>query len=188
MMQHEYTSPHSLESEQSVLGGLMMDNGAIDRMGELAEQAFFTEAHRLIFRAIKKQSALGKSWDVITVAEMLDAHKKLDAAGGLQYIGSLASQVPSSANIGRYATIVREHYTRRQIMEAAAELNELAASKASDIAVAMDKAQSRLMAITEGVKTDEPKSINEIMREHFNVLEHRMDGGKKGISTGLRTA
>jgi replicative DNA helicase len=61
----------------------------------------------------------------------------------------------------------------------------LAASKSSDIAVAMDKAQSRLLAITEGVKTDEPKNIADIMREHFNVLEQRMEGGKKAISTGL---
>ena len=179
------TVPHSSDAEQSILGGLLIDNGSIDRMGELTEKAFFSEAHRLIFRAIKKQAALGKSWDEITVAEMLEAHKKLDSVGGLAYIGNLSRQVPSSANIGRYATIVREHFTRRQIMAAAAELNELAASKSSDIAVAMDKAQSRLLAITEGVKTDEPKNIADIMREHFNVLEQRMEGGKKAISTGL---
>jgi replicative DNA helicase len=177
--------PHSLDAEQSILGALLQDNGAIDRMGELDEHAFFSESHRLIYRAIKKQSAVGNSWDVITVAEMLEAHHKLDGVGGLKYIGSLAANVPSSANIGRYATIVREHSTRRQIMEAAAELNELAAQKSGDIAVAMDKAQARLMAITEGVKTDEPRSMNEIIRDHFNVLEKRMEGGIKGISTGL---
>ena len=184
-MNSNYEVPHSLDAEQSILGALLQDNGALDRLGELEESAFFTESHRLIYRAIKKQAAVGKSWDVITVAEMLEAHKKLDGVGGLQYIGSLASNVPSSANIGRYATIVREHSTRRQIMEAAAELNELASQKSGDIAVAMDKAQARLMAITEGVKTDEPRSMNDIIREHFNVLEKRMEGGKKGISTGL---
>ena len=184
-MSNEYEVPHSLDAEQSILGALLQDNNALDRLGELEESAFFTESHRLIFRAIKKQAAVGKSWDVITVAEMLEAHKKLSGVGGLQYIGSLAANVPSSANIGRYATIVREHSTRRQIMEAAAELNELASQKSGDIAVAMDKAQARLMAITEGVKTDEPRSMNDIIREHFNVLEKRMEGGKKGISTGL---
>lgn len=179
-----YAVPHSIDAEQSVLGGLLIDNGAIDRMGDLSEGAFYTEAHRLIYRAIRKQAASGKSWDVITVAEMLDAVKRLVAVGGLQYIGSLAQNVPSSANIGRYAEIVREHHTRREIMEAAAELTEMVSLK-GDVAVAMDKAQSRLLAITEGVKTDEPRSITEIINDHFNVLEKRLEGGNKAIPTGL---
>jgi len=179
--------PQSTEAEQSVLGGLLIDCGAIDRLGELEESAFFSEAHRLIYRAIRKQAAAGKQWDVITVAEMLDAAKRLDAVGGLPYIGSLAQNVPSSANIARYADIVREHSMRREIMSAAAELTELAANKCGDIAVAMDKAQARLLAITEGVKTDEPRSIAVIVGEHLNTIEKRLEGGRKGITTGLTT-
>lgn len=177
--------PHSTEAEQSVLGGLLIDNGAIDRLGELEESAFFSTAHRLIYRAIRKQAATGKQWDVITVAEMLDSAKRLDEVGGLQYIGSLAHQVPSSANITRYADIVREHAMRREIMAAASELTELASSKGGDITVAMDRAQSRLMAITEGVKTDEPRSLAAIVGEHLNTIEKRLEGGRKGIVTGL---
>lgn len=180
-----FTVPHSVEAEQSVLGGLLIDCNSIDRLGELEESAFFTEAHRLIYRAIRKQSAAGKQWDVITVAEMLGAANRLDAVGGLTYIGSLAQNVPSSANIARYADIVREHSMRRDIMAAAAELTELAASKGGDIAVAMDRAQSRLLAITEGVKTDEPRSISAIVLDHINTIEKRLEGGRKGISTGL---
>lgn len=176
--------PHSTEAEQSVIGALLMDNGSIDRMGELLEDAFFSLSHRLIYRAIIKQASTGKSWDVITVAEMLSSFKKLEDAGGLPYIGQIVANVPSSANIKHYADIVREHHTRRQIMEAANELNALVGGK-GDIAVAMDKAQSRLMAITEGVKTDEPRSIISIIQEHMNVLEMRMEGGKKAIPTGL---
>lgn len=177
--------PHSVEAEQSVIGGLLIDNGAIDRLGELEESAFFSMAHKLIYRAIRKQAGAGKSWDVITVAEMLESAKKLNEVGGLPYIGNLAHQVPSSANITRYADIVREHAMRREIMAAAAELTDLAASKSGDIAVAMDKAQSRLMAITEGVQTDEPRSIAEIIGNHLNTIEKRLDGGRKGIATGL---
>lgn len=179
-----YQPPHSIEAEQSVLGGLLIDNNALDRMGEMDAAVFFTAAHRLIFTAIRNQASAGKSWDVITVAEMLEAAGKLEQAGGLLYIRSLASEVPSSANIKRYADIVREHCTRRQIMAAAAELQELIASK-GDVAVAMDKAQAKLQAITEGVKTDDPRSISAIVQEHFNVLEHRLEGGKRSISTGL---
>lgn len=176
--------PHSIYAEKSVLGGLLIDNSAIDRIGELDSSVFFNLSHRLIFTAIRNQAISGKSWDAITTAELLDAAGELDRAGGLPYIGSLAYEVPSSANIKRYADIVREHCTRRQIMSAAADLTEMVSSK-GDIAIAMDAAQSKLQLITEGVKTDEPKSISDIVQEHFNVLEHRMDGGKKSISTGL---
>lgn len=184
MNAEQYQPPHSIEAEQSVLGGLLIDNNAMDRMGEMDAAVFFNAAHRLIFTAIRNQAQSGKSWDAITVAEMLEANGKLEAAGGLVYIGKLAQEVPSSANIKRYADIVREHCTRRQIMAAAAELQELIATK-GDVCVAMDKAQSKLQAITEGVKTDEPRSISEIVQEHFNVLEHRLEGGKRSISTGL---
>lgn len=179
-----YQPPHSVEAEQSVLGGLLIDNNALDRMGEMDAGAFFTASHRLIFTAIRNQAASGQSWDVITTAEMLESVGKLDAAGGLAYIGKLAEEVPSAANIRRYAEIVREHCTRRQIMAAAAELQEIVASK-GDVGVAMDRAQSKLQFLMEGVKTDEPQSISAIIQEHFNVLEHRLEGGKRSIGTGL---
>ena len=182
----ELLVPHSIEAEQSILGSLLIDGNSIDRMGELAESAFYTEAHRLIYHAIRKQSAAGKSWDVITVAEMLGAHNKLSAAGDISYIGSLAHNVPSSANIAHYANIVRDHAMRREVMAAAAELTELASRKNSDVAVMMDKTQSRLMAITQSIKTEEPKSIADIMGEHLNTLERRLDAGSvKPIPTGL---
>jgi len=177
--------PHSAEAEMAVLGGLLIDNGAIDRLGELEESAFFSEANRLIYRAIRKQAAAGKQWDVITVAEMLESVNRLSSAGGLQYIGGIAHNTPSSANITRYADIVREHSMRRELMAAAAELTELASSKSGDIAVAMDKAQSRLMAITEGVKTDEPRILADIVRDHIDTIEKRFEGERKGIPTGL---
>ncbi|MEK7500010.1 MAG: DnaB-like helicase N-terminal domain-containing protein, partial [Patescibacteria group bacterium] len=75
--------PYSSEAEQSVLGGLLIDNNSIDRISELEESAFFLNAHKLIYRAIRKQSAAGKQWDVITVAEMLESHNKLNDVGGL---------------------------------------------------------------------------------------------------------
>ena len=77
-----FQTPHNLQSEQSILGGLLIDGNAIDRIGELVEKDFYSEAHRLIFKAIQKQAADGNQWDAITVAELLEQHKKLEAAGG----------------------------------------------------------------------------------------------------------
>ena len=96
---------HSIEAEQSILGALLIDNNAIDRLGEMDETVFYTAAHKLIFTAIRRQSISSRAWDVITIAEMIESDGKLNAVGGLAYIGSLAQNVPSSANIGRYADI-----------------------------------------------------------------------------------
>ena len=183
-MPHKFNTPHSNEAEQSVLGALLMDNNSIDRMGELEEIAFYSISHRLIFYVIKKQAMSGKAWDVLTVAEMLDAENKLVAVGGLAYIGNIANTTPSSANIAQYANIVREHYMRRRIMAASAELTEMVMHK-GDIAEAMSKTQSALLAITETNRVDEPRKISEIFNEHFNVIEKRLEGGVKAIPTGL---
>ena len=83
--------PHSTDAERSVLGALLIDNNSLERMGELSEEAFFSFAHKLIYRAIKKQAALSQTWDVIPVAEMLDSFKKLDEVGGLAYIGGISA-------------------------------------------------------------------------------------------------
>lgn len=176
--------PHSVEAEASVLGALLVDNAAFDRMGELDAAAFYSLAHRLIYTAIRNQAALGKQFDVITTAETLQAAGKLEDAGGLQYIGRLSQDVPSSANIKRYADIVREKCTRRQIIAAASEILDLGYGN-DDVAVAMDSAQSKLQCITDGVKTEEPRSISTIVQEHFNLLEKRLEGGVKCIPTGI---
>lgn len=182
--QEAFTPPHSGEAEQSVIGALLMDNNAIDRIGELLVDDFYSMAHRDIFSAIQNQSALGRQFDVITIAEALQSNGRLDNAGGLAYIGGLAANVPSSANIARYASIVKEHSQRRKIISAANELSALIYSKA-DIGEAMDKAQSQLIAITETVKTDEPRSMAQIVHEHFSIIERRMEGATKGITTGI---
>ena len=145
MQTNEIVVPHSHEAEQSVLGGLLQYCGAIDRMGELNESDFFSDQHRMIYRAIRCQAEAGKNWDVITVCEFLDGHKFLDRAGGFAYVGGLAHNVPGSANIRHYAEIVRTHATRREIMAAANEMSEIASSKGS-VEDAMNKMQARLMA------------------------------------------
>lgn len=180
-----YIVPHNTESEKMLLGALLNDNNAIDRIGELPEAVFFNFAHRLIYCAIIKQAAKGKGWDVITTAELLEREKNLEKAGGLIYLGNLAQDAYSSANIANHGKIIRDHAARRQIMEAAAELTALVQGK-GDINEALDKAQSKLLAITEKTELDEPKSITQIFSEHFNVLEKRTDTSKRrAIGSGL---
>ena len=96
--------PHSLEAEQSVLGGLMLDNEAADRIGDVvAAGDFYSDAHRVIHRQIVQLIGEGKPADVVTVSESLASAQKLDYVGGLAYLGALAQNVPTAANIRHYA-------------------------------------------------------------------------------------
>jgi replicative DNA helicase len=101
--------PHSIEAESSVLGGLLLDNNAWDRVGDLLTDGdFYRYEHRLIYGAVGGLINATKPADVITVYEQLQAIGKADEIGGLAYLNSLAQYVPSASNIRRYAEIVRE--------------------------------------------------------------------------------
>ena len=96
--------PHSIEAEQSVLGGLMLDNQAWDRISDLINDAdFYRDEHKRIFRQVRNLLENGRPADVVTVAEALDAAGQSEHTGGLAYLGELANNTPSAANIKRYA-------------------------------------------------------------------------------------
>ncbi len=114
--------PHSVEAEQSVLGGLMLDNNAWMNIADvLMEDDFYYGCHRLIFRAIRALCEHNSPSDVVTLSEFLEKHGKLREAGGLSYLGSLAKDTPSAANITAYANIVRENFMLRDVIRACTE-------------------------------------------------------------------
>lgn len=114
--------PHSSEAEQSVLGGLLLDASAWDRVGDLLTEAdFYRWDHRLIFAAIGTLAVACREADVITVYAKLQADGKADEVGGMVYLNALASSVPSASNIRRYAEIVREKALQRSLVAAADE-------------------------------------------------------------------
>ena len=109
--------PHSIEAESSVLGGLLLDNGAWDRVGDLLTDGdFYRYEHQLIYAAIGGLINASKPADVITVYEHLQSLGKADEIGGLAYLNSLAQYVPSASNIRRYAEIVRERSILRKLV------------------------------------------------------------------------
>ncbi|MGB9671275.1 MAG: replicative DNA helicase [Halothiobacillaceae bacterium] len=110
--------PHSMEAELSVLGGLMLDPDAWERVADrITEDDFYRRDHRLIFRALQSLADADQPRDVVTVAEWLDKHALLDDVGGLAYLGRVAADTPTAANIVAYADIVREHAIKRQLIE-----------------------------------------------------------------------
>jgi len=117
--------PHSIEAEQSVLGGLMLDNEAWHQVSErLTQGDFYRRDHNEIFRAVEALANQGKPYDVVTLAEWLKTNELLDSVGGLQYLAELSENTPSAANISAYADIVRERSVLRSLVRAGADIVE----------------------------------------------------------------
>jgi replicative DNA helicase len=143
--------PHSLESEQSVLGGLLLDNSAWDRIADVvAEADFYRADHRLIYRHITRLMEKSRPADIITVSESLESTQELQAAGGIPYLSGLAQNIPSAANIRRYAEIVRERAILRRLAETATGITDSALNPMGrDASQILDEAESRIFEIAE---------------------------------------
>jgi len=143
--------PHSVEAEQSVLGGLLLEASALDKIADLmTDDDFYRHEHRLIYRQIVRLSEMAKPVDVITVAEALEIAGELDKVGGLPYLGSLAQNVPSAANIRRYGEIVRERSIMRKLVEVGTDISSSAYNPVGrDAAQLLDEAESKVFEIAE---------------------------------------
>lgn len=143
--------PHSIEAEQSVLGGLLLDNAAWDRIADFINEGdFYRYDHRIIFQCIVKLINASKPADVITVFDALTAINKADDAGGLTYLNALAQNTPSAANIRRYAEIVRDRGVLRKLITVADEIAGQAFNpQGKEVKQMLDEAESKIFAIAE---------------------------------------
>lgn len=179
--------PHSVEAEQSVLGGLLLDNTAWDRAGDLLTDGdFYRYEHKLIYAAISGLVAASRPADVITVFEQLQSLGKANEVGGLVYLNDLAQSVPSAANMRRYAEIVRERAVMRKVIAAADEMATQAFNpagrSAGDI---VDAAQSALVGL-ERKGGRQPRGIEAVVIDRLGHIEAVADGSvAPGWPTGL---
>ena len=143
--------PHSIEAEQSVLGGLLLDNGAADRIADfLSGDHFYSDAHRLLYNAIMQLIGDNKPADVVTVAEALGSINKLDYVGGMGYLAALVENVPTAANIRRYAEIVHERAILRRLAAAGGEIAESAFHPLGrSVREILDQAETKVFEIAE---------------------------------------
>lgn len=145
------TPPHSVEAEQSVLGGLMLDSSAWDQVADVVQAAdFYRPDHRLIFDAIGALARDGNPVDVVTVSEQLERHGKLGDAGGLAYVSTLARDTPTAANIRSYADIVRERSLLRALIQAGGDIvTSVFQSGGQTARDLVDRAEQRVFEIAE---------------------------------------
>jgi replicative DNA helicase len=179
-------TPQSVESEQSVLGALLIDNDAVDRINDLRTEHFYRGDHRAIYAEIIGMIAAGIPADVMTVYERLTAKGKSDDVGGLSYLNSLAQNTPGSANIARYAQIVRDRAQKRGLLVVASEIQDSVVTTPDEAVVLIDRAQEKLEKLAEARIKSEPVLAAESLGAYLTKLEDRLDGKGAPIATGLR--
>jgi len=143
--------PHSVEAEQAVLGGLLLDNNAWDKIADfISESDFYKADHRLLYQHVSMLIGAARPADVITVAESLERGGKLEEAGGLPYLAALAQNTPSAVNIRRYAEIVRDRAVMRQLVSIGTEIAEGALNPMGKTADELiNDAEAKVFAISE---------------------------------------
>jgi replicative DNA helicase len=175
--------PHSIEAEQSVIGAILRDNDAFDRLGDLRAEHFYLSDHAAIFTELQRQIMAGKSVDVISM--MVSLNGKVADAG--PYLNSMAQATPSSANAARYAGIVREKALRRALIGFGRDMADAAITSPDDATALVDRASSRLEQLAVSRIRVDPVRAAEEMAAHLELLEGRMAGGSTAISTGYPT-
>ena len=185
--------PHSIEAEQSVLGGLLLDNQAWERVADiLAEANFYRDDHRRIYRHIGKLMEKNRPADMVTVFESIEQSEDKDKTGGLAYLGALAQNTPSAHNIRRYAEIVRERAIQRRLIEVGTGIADTALNPmGKDVGQLLDEAESRVFEIAEaGARGHqglvEIQPILAQVMERIDELYHRDNPSDiTGIATGF---
>lgn len=185
------TPPHSIEAEQSVLGGLLLDNESWDKIADIiTDHDFYRHDHQLIFRAISELTKKEQPYDAITVSEWLISHNELDNIGGMGFIYTLANDTPTAVNIKAYAKIVREYSVLRSLVQVANEISDSAYNaEGRSSAELLDEAERKVFQIAEqGAAGQEGfESINTLLTKAVDKVQllFESDNAITGISTGF---
>jgi len=179
--------PFSEEAEISVLGGMLIDRDAVVRAVEVINDSmFFREGHRCLFRAMIRLFERGDVIDIVTVSEELKKTEDLASAGGLEYLAELVDAVPTAANIGYHARIVREKALLRRLITASSDIiRDVYDQGERDVDEIMDLAESRIFQVAQSHAREGFVWIKEILWTTFEHIERLM--GSEGGITGVRT-
>lgn len=180
--------PHSEEAEQSVLGALLIDKDAIVVVvGFLRPQHFYDERHGKIFEAILELYESHEPVDLVTLTEKLKKKKIYKEMGGAGYLSELANLVPTAAHAEHYARIVQEHFTKRELISAAAKITEIAFDETAVAKQVLDQAEQSIFSISQAHSRQNFIPVKDILTESFDRLDelHRQAGGLRGVPTGF---
>src|SRR3954465_3511392 len=185
------TPPHSIEAEQSLLGALLLDNQAFDRVADLVTaEDFYRDDHRRIWRHIAKLIEHNRPADVVTVSEAVEASEDKDKTGGPAYLGALAQNTPSALNIRRYGELGREKAVQRRLAQVATEIAEGALNPGGkEVGLMLDEAESKIFQIAEtGARKDQGLlEIKPVLARVFERIDHLYHRDNPSDVTGVPT-
>ncbi|WJG09777.1 replicative DNA helicase [Aliiglaciecola sp. LCG003] len=182
--------PHSMEAEQSVLGSMLIAPDSWDKVAEVVvEEDFYNRSHRTIFRSILRLLSGNQPVDIITVSEELEKHDELEEAGGFTYLGELAQNTPSAANVVAYAEIIKERAITRELIGVAHNIADIGYNpEGRDSSQILDLAETQIFDIAEKRTgaNEGPKDVESVLGKTIDRLEALIKNNKEvtGVSTG----
>src|SRR5262245_52607354 len=180
--------PQSLDAEQSVLGGILLDNTALDRLVEVLQaDDFYREAHRKVFRGMLRLTERTEAVDLITLSEELRARSELADAGGAAYLAELAERVPTAANILQYARIVRDKAILRSLITTATGIAARSYEASDDVKELVERAEQEIFAISDREVRPSFVRIDSLLHAAFKKIDalHEQGSTVTGVSTGF---
>jgi replicative DNA helicase len=187
-IEFERTPPQDLIAEQGVLGGMLLSKESIADVVEIIrERDFYRPAHELIYDAILDLYGRGEPADPVTVAAELTKRGDIARAGGAPYLHTLINSVPTAANAGYYAKIVRDHAIMRRLVEAGTKIVQLGYSGEGEVDDAVDQASAEIFSVTEHRTTEDYIQLSELLPAALDEIEAISNGVKgEGVKTGFK--
>ena len=177
-----------MESEQSILGSIILDKEAIITVAETIQPMdFYKEAHKIIYESMLKLNSNNEPIDLITLIEELRKEGHLDSIGGISYLTSLSTIVPTTSNVKYYANIVKEKSVMRQLIKASNEIINLGYDASTDVQEILDKAEKNIFDISQEKSGDDIQPINVVLQDTFEMIEKLCTDKSEvtGITTGF---
>ena len=185
----ERIPPHAYDAERAVLGGIMLDAEALEKLeGTLQSEHFYVEANARIFYVILELAGKGQPVDALTIKDHLERRNELESSGGESYLAELVTAVPTSANVKHYADIVRERYVLRELLSVCSDVSrDVYEETGLAVNEHLDIAEKNILAIAEGFNRSRPSfaKMSDLMLETYNELQERY--AEKKLVTGVTT-
>ncbi len=181
--------PQNTESEQALLGAILLKPEAIHDIGSMIrEDSFYVEKHRLVFSAMRELSELGKPIDLVSLAEHMKKNKTLERVGGRSYLADLVAAAPAAGNVMHYAEIVSQKHIARSLITVASEIAETAYDESQETPALLDSAEKKILAIGNGVATHAYTAMKDMISGAWDRIEalSKKEDGIRGVPTGFQ--
>jgi len=179
--------PHNLDAEASILGGVILRNDVLLHLESLESADFYDHRHKVIWDAIRNLEAAARPIDVVTLENEIEKGGKLEAIGGISFLGELALRVPTAENVVAYTEIVRDHSQARKLILAAGEIVEKGFEDSLEVRDYLDDAEAKIFEVTQRKDKSGPEPLKGLVKKVFSSLDERFksEGGITGVPTGF---